>query len=88
MSSLIATIEQFDPGHFDRRRKYLLELLEELKEIGFFPLQITQNDIECYRVRIESNSKDLPVTCEMIEDIKHTPSLMDALKEAARYEKR
>lgn len=35
MSDLNATIEQFDPGHFDRRRHGLLKASEKLKKWDF-----------------------------------------------------
>jgi hypothetical protein len=89
MSSLIATIEQFDPGHFDRRYEYLLKLSKKVKEMGFFPLQITQKDIECYQVRVEAkDGKALALYVEMVDDMKAFPDLLKALKEVARYEER
>lgn len=89
MSSMIATIEQFDPGHFDRRYSYLLKLSEELKGMGFFPLQITQKDIECYQVRVETKcNREYSLYVEMIDDMKMFPDLLKALKEVARYEER
>ena len=89
MNNLIKIIEQFDPGRFSRRHVYLLELSEKVKSMGFFPLQITQNDIECYWIRLESKrDKHLNLTVEMIDDMEMFPDLLHALKEAARYEKR
>ena len=89
MSSLIATIERFDPGHFDRRYDYLVKLSKEVKEMGFFPLQITQKDIECYQVRVETKcGKWYSLYVEMVDDMKAFPDLLKALKEVARYEER
>ena len=57
--------------------------------MGFFPLQITQNDIECYQIRLQTNSdKVLNLTVYMIDDMKAFPDLLQTLKEVARYEER
>ena len=87
MNNLVETIEQFDPGHFTRRYDYLLKVSEQVRSMGFFPLQITQRDIECYWVRVETKTdKPLNFTVEMIDDINMFPDLLKALKEVARYE--
>ena len=89
MNSLLETIEQFNPGHFARRYDYLLKFSEQVRSMGFFPLQITQNDIECYWIRLETKSdKVLNLTVEMIDDMKAFPGLLHTLKEVARYEER
>jgi len=89
MINLIQTIEMYDPGHFDRRYNYLLELSEEVRTMGFFPLQITRNDIECYWIRLQTKSNDvLNLSVEMVEDMKVFPDLMKSLKEVAKHETR
>jgi len=89
MNSLVETIEQFDPGHFTRRHDYLLRVSEQVRSMGFFPLQITQNDIECYWIRLQSKSdKVLNLTVDMIDDMKAFSDLLQTLKEVARYEER
>lgn len=86
MNTLIKTIEQFDPGHFDRRHSYLSKVSKAAKAMGFYPLEITQNDIECYWVRIETVcGKVVNLTVDMFEDIKFSPSLLKLLKEVAKY---
>lgn len=49
------TIEQFDPGHFARREDILEDLRAKVRELGFFPLPLTQNDIDCFWVTLEPN---------------------------------
>ena len=89
MNSLVETIEQFDPVHFTRRHNYLLRISEQVRSMGFFPLQITQNDIKCYWIRLQTkNDKALNLTVEMIDDMKAFPDLLHKLKEVARYEER
>lgn len=78
------TIEKFDPGHFDRRHDYLIKLSKQVRSMGFFPLQITQNDIDCYWIRLEGNdNKVLNVSFDLMD----VPGFVDILKEVARYEK-
>lgn len=85
MNSLIETIERFDPGHFDRRYDYLVKLSKEVKEMGFFPLQITQNDIECYWIRLESiNGKRTIFAPEYLDDC----NVIEVIKKVARHEER
>jgi hypothetical protein len=89
MNNLVETIEQFDPGHFTRRYDYLLKVSEQVRSMGFFPLQITQRDIECYWVRVETKcGKWYSLYVEMVYDMKAFPDLLNALKEVARYEER
>jgi len=85
--SLKQTIEEFDPGHFGRRHNYLIKLSEQVRSMGFFPLQITQNDIDCYWIRLQTKSdRVLNLTVEAIDDMKVFPDLLQALKEVARYD--
>lgn len=86
MNTLIETIEQFDPGHFDRRHSYLSKVSKAVEAMGFYPLEITQKDIECYWIRIETVcGKGFNLTVDMFEDIKFSPSLLNLLKEVAKY---
>jgi len=79
-------IERFDPGHFDRRHSYLLKISKSVEAMGFYPLEITQKDIECYWIRIETVcGKGVNLTVEMFDDIKFSPSLLNLLKEVAKY---
>lgn len=86
MNTLIETIERVDPGHFDRRHNYLLKVSKAAEEMGFYPLEITQKDIQCYWIRIETvGGKGFNLTVEMFDDIKFSPSLLNLLKEVAKY---
>lgn len=86
MNTLIETIEQFDSGHFDRRHSYLLKVSRAAEAMGFYPLEITQKDIQCYWIRIETvGGKGFSLTVDMFEDIKFSPSLLNLLKEVAKY---
>jgi hypothetical protein len=85
MNKLIQIIEQFDSGHFNRRGETLEKMREKAKELGFFPLPLTQNDIECFWIRIEAkdvNRKHISVTFESFED----DSYLVLLRDYARYE--
>jgi hypothetical protein len=86
--SLIQTIEEFDPGHFARREDILEDLREKARTLGFFPLPLTRNDIECFWVRIESKTqgKNIPLSRETLDDALSLPTFMRTLKDAAKYE--
>jgi hypothetical protein len=88
--SLLYTFEQIDPGHFAKRHKTLQSVSNELKELGFFPLQISEKDIECYWVRLETiyKNKHINVTVETFDDISAFPELLESLKKVAKYETR
>jgi len=89
VNSIVGTIEQFDPGHFTRRHDYLLRVSEQVESMGFFPLQITQNDIECYWIRLQTKDDNiLNLTVETIDDMSVSPDQLHTLKEVARYEER
>ncbi len=84
--NLLQTIEELDPGHFSRREEILEDLRVKAKEIGFFPLQLSFNDIECYWIRLEPNDshkrKKIYFQREYIDD----EYIIELLKEVARYE--
>jgi hypothetical protein len=86
------TIEQFDPGHFDRRKDILEDLREKVRELGFFPLPLTQNDIECLQLVFEDNRgkkyRGTSITVENLEDVLENPDchFMKTMKYVLRYE--
>ena len=86
--SIKQIIEQFDPGHFDRRSVVLEKLCTKAKELGFFPLPLSQNDIDCYWIKLEPNEyhkgKNISFQEEFIDD----GYVIELLKEVARYETR
>jgi len=88
MNNVIELIERFDPGHFERRYNKLLSLSKKLEDMGFYPLQITQNDIECYWVRlITDQGESLSITVETFYDLEDSPDLLNTLKIVAKYKK-
>jgi hypothetical protein len=84
--NLIHTIEQFDPGHFGRREEILEDLREKAKALGFFPLSLSWNDVECFWIRLEPNEthkgKKISFQKEYIDD----EFVLKLLKDVARYE--
>lgn len=84
--NLIQTIEEFDPGHFTRREDILEDLRTKAREMGFFPLPLSWNDIECYWIRLEANEshkgKNISFQKEHIDD----EYVIGLLKEVARYD--
>lgn len=85
--NLVHIIEETDPGHFSKRLSALKRLSNEARSLGFFPLQITQNDIQCYWIRLESSEgKHVNLSFELYEDAKSSSNIFKALKEVARYE--
>jgi len=85
--NLVQAIEEMDPDHFSKRLIALKRLSNEARSLGFFPLQITQNDLECYWIRLESGkSKHVNLPLKLLEDAKSSPNIFEALKKAARYE--
>lgn len=81
--NLIQTIEELDPGHFGRREVILENLRKKAKELGFFPLPLTQNDIECFWIRLEPNSSNKDLKIHFTKD---DFSFIDIFKDVARYE--
>lgn len=85
--NLVHAIEEMDPDHFSKRLIALKRLSNEARSLGFFPLQITQNDLECYWIRLESGEgKHVNLPFELYEDAKSSPNIFEALKKVARYE--
>ena len=80
------TIEQFDPGHFDRRKVVLEKLRTKAKDLGFFPLPLSQNDIDCYWIRLEPNDSHKGKNISFQEEYTDDGIIIDLLKEVARYE--
>ena len=89
--NLIKTIEEFDPSHFSRRKFFLENIRKKVRDIGFFPLPLSQNDIECFWIRLEPNDahkgKKIHLSEEAYFDMIGIPSLMKVYKEVAKYEK-
>ena len=90
MNSLIGLIEKHDPGHFGRRESSLDRLSKCVRDLGFFPLQITRREIECYWIRVEGKEegKEVPITWEDYEDAIRNEKTMEILKGFCRYEER
>lgn len=83
-TDLIRIIEQFDPGHFSARRTSLERLRLKVRELGFFPLPLTENDINCYWIRIEAleDNKTFSFQYDYLDD----EIILDLLKKAAKYD--
>ncbi len=93
--SLIATIEELDPGHFDRRKTYLRKVREKFIALGFFPLQISETDVLCYQLtfddkRINNRGAVIgtSISIENLEDVIENPDtqFMKTIKEVLRYD--
>jgi len=88
--SLIATIEELDPGHFTRREDILEDLREKARALGFFPLPLTWNDVECFWIRLEPNESNkgrkIHLSEETYLDMNDLPSLVEIYKGVARYD--
>ena len=82
------TIEQFDPGHFDRRSVVLEKLRAKAKDLGFFPLPLSQNDVDCYWIGLEPNESHKGKNISFQEEYIDDGIIIDLLKEVARYETR
>lgn len=82
------TIEELDPGHFDRRSVVLEKLRTKAKDLGFFPLPLSQNDIDCYWIRLEPNESHKGKNISFQEEYVDDEYVIDLLKEVARYETR
>ena len=86
--SLISTIEQFDPGHFGRREETLERLRTRAKEMGFFPLPLSWNDIECFWISLEPNEQNKGKKIHFQSEYVDDPYILNVFKEVARYEQR
>ena len=85
--NLIKTIEEIDPGHFARRSDILKDLRKKLHEMGFFPLPLSQNDIECFWVTLEPNDSHKGRKIHVTKDELYWDNFIEIVKEVARYEK-
>jgi hypothetical protein len=89
MNNLIQTIEELDPGHFARREVRLNNLREKFIDLGFSPLPISQDDIECLGVTFrKTNGGTTFFTRELLEDSLEYNDLMEAMKELLEYDSR
>ena len=88
--SLIATIEEIDPGHFARREKFLEDLREKARALGFFPLPLSWSDVECFWIRLEPNDSNkglkIQFTKDTLFEIAEIPSVMKIYRDVARYD--
>jgi hypothetical protein len=93
--SLIATIEELDPGHFSRRKDSLNDLREKVRALGFFPLHLSQSDIDCYWIRLELKENAgvnvIHFTRDDYEDITYNVGtygyhVLDIFKGVAKYD--
>lgn len=80
------TIEQFDPGHFALREDILEDLRTKLSKMGFFPLPLTQNDIECFWVTLEPNDSHKGRKIHVTKDELYWDNFIEVVKEVARYD--
>lgn len=84
--NLIKTIEELDPGHFARREDILEDLRTKLLGMGFFPLPLSQNDIECFWVTLEPNDSHKDRKIHVTKDELYWDNFIDVVKEVARYD--
>ena len=84
--TILQTIEQLDPGHFARREDILEGLRTKLREMGFFPLHLTQNDIECFWVTLEPNDSHKGRKIHVTKDELYWDNIIEVVKEVARYD--
>ena len=84
--NLIQTIEEFDPGHFTRREDILEDLRTKAREMGFFPLPLSWNDIECFWIRLEPNDSNKGLKVHATRDELEWDSYIKVLKVVARYD--
>ena len=84
--NLLQTIEELDPGHFARREDILEDLRTKLGEMGFFPLPLTQNDIECFWVALEPNDSHKGRKIHVTRDELYWDNFIEVVKEVARYD--
>lgn len=82
------TIEELDPGHFARREDILEDLRTKLSEMGFFPLHLTQNDIDCFWVALEPNDSHKGRKIHVTKEELYWDNFIEVVKEVARYETR
>jgi hypothetical protein len=80
------SIEEFDPGHFNRRAALLERLRTKAQSMGFHPLPLTQDDIHAYWITLEANELHKGKTINVSTQDLHYDGFIDVLKEIARYE--
>ncbi len=86
MYDLNTTIESFDPGHFGRRKEILEDLSVKARRLGFFPLQISSSDVECFWLRLEANSSHKNTKIRVERYDLECSYYINLLKGVARYE--
>lgn len=84
--SLIQTIEEFDPGHFARREDILEDLREKVRALGFFPLPLTWNDVECFWIRLEPNESHAGKRISFQREFVDDEYILKILREVAKYD--
>ena len=84
--NLKQTIEEFDPGHFGRRAEILEGIRKKLRSMGFFPLPLTETDIDCFWVTLETNELHKGRTVTVSRDELEWYNYIEVVKEMARYE--
>jgi hypothetical protein len=84
--NLLQTIEELDPGHFARREDILEDLRTKLSVMGFFPLPLTQTDIECFWVTLEPNDSHKGYKIYVNKDELYWDNFIEVVKEVARYD--
>lgn len=83
--NVIALLEEIDPGHFSHREITLDRLREKARELGFFPLPLSRNDIECFWIRLEpiESAEIIHFTTDILFD-----GYYEHLKKVAKHETR
>lgn len=77
-----STTRVFGP---DTRRESLERLRSNLAELGFKPLPLSLNDLECYWVRVAGTDKEyVTISWELYEDALDLQDLMDSLKKLCK----
>jgi hypothetical protein len=84
--SLIQTIEEFDPGHFARREDILEDLREKARALGFFPLPLTWNDVECFWIRLEPNESNVGKKISFQREFVDDEYALKIFREVAKYD--
>jgi len=88
--NLIDTLEMLDPGHFSRREVELESLRKNVRTLGFFPLPLSRNDIECLWVRLEAkdyySGSPIYLTEESYFDVVNNANFFEILKKMAKHE--
>ena len=69
----------------DSRRESLEKLRSNLAELGFRPLPLSINDLECYWVKVVGVDKPyVSISWELYEDALNINDLMDSLKKVCK----